>query len=410
MSTFECSFCEPNRKFQNFTKYFRHLTVFHQNEANFRMVCNLNLECGVLYKTYAAYKSHIYRHHFNLLNMNDENTNNIHDINSTASNRQSQEDLVDNHTSLDKENKNCSNLDDNYESNLFYDATAMNLDESYEDTDSINQSETVDLSFKEKNEFISLEDIKKAFTSFLLQLREEFLLPNTTTDVISNYIVNMLINLKSIILQKLIIYDESDRCNSSGHATNDLRKIPKELKIVEDIIDDICKVVDRIGKTNHTFLQHCKEYFKYDAPEEIIISDDGQALEQGYYIPFDQIITSIFRYPQILEQTFENIKQQQLKTNEDNDLMFSYRHGNYGSRVDDESLLIQLYADEIGVTNPIGARKDRHKLLMIYFCIEDLPDQFRSQLDHIHLVGICEARILKVKVLKFIALMIVYLK
>jgi hypothetical protein len=89
------------------------------------------------------------------------------------------------------------------------------------------------------------------------------------------------------------------------------------------------------------------------------------------------------------------VKQQQEATIKDNDLMFLFRDGNFGSRIDDNSLLLQLYADEVGLTNPIGAKKHQHKMFMAYFSLEDISDKYRSQLEHIHLVAICESDILK---------------
>ena len=36
---------------------------------------------------------------------------------------------------------------------------------------------------------------------------------------------------------------------------------------------------------------------------------------------------------------------------------------------DDANLLIQLYVDNIGLTNPIGQQKDRHEMTMVYFLL-----------------------------------------
>ncbi|CAF1053803.1 unnamed protein product [Adineta steineri] len=89
------------------------------------------------------------------------------------------------------------------------------------------------------------------------------------------------------------------------------------------------------------------------------------------------------------------MKQQRQTTYNDDDLMFSFRDGDYVSRIDDDSLFLQLYIDDIGLTNPIGAKKDKHKMTMIYFTLEDVPDQYRLQLENIHLLGICDVSLLK---------------
>ena len=63
MTSFTCSLCLASRNFASLAQMFRHITMYHQNEANFNITCNLDSKCGVLYRTYSAYKAHIYRKH-----------------------------------------------------------------------------------------------------------------------------------------------------------------------------------------------------------------------------------------------------------------------------------------------------------------------------------------------------------
>ena len=77
--------------------------------------------------------------------------------------------------------------------------------------------------------------------------------------------------------------------------------------------------------------------------------------------------------------------------------MFSVRDTYSGTTLDRDTLLIQLYLDDISLTNPIGSKRDNHKMTMVYFLLEDIPDQYRSKIDFIQLVGICESKFLKVK-------------
>ncbi|CAF1349052.1 unnamed protein product [Rotaria sordida] len=84
----------------------------------------------------------------------------------------------------------------------------------------------------------------------------------------------------------------------------------------------------------------------------------------------------------------ENIHDQINATQCDPDLIFSFRDCIKGKKIHKQSFLIQLYVDDIGVTNPIGLKKDQHKLTMVYFMLEDVPDPFRSMLQCIHLTAI----------------------
>lgn len=103
--------------------------------------------------------------------------------------------------------------------------------------------------------------------------------------------------------------------------------------------------------------------------------------------------------PLVLE-ILQNIQQQRSSTEYDADLMLSIRDGYHGNRLDHDNLLVQLYLDDIGLTNPLGSKRDQHKMSMVYFSLEDIPDKYRSKIDFIQLVGICESKILKVKILR----------
>lgn len=80
----------------------------------------------------------------------------------------------------------------------------------------------------------------------------------------------------------------------------------------------------------------------------------------------------------------------------DDDLMVSFRHGNFGAGIDATDHLIQLYIDDVGLTNTIGPRRDRQKMTMIYFLLDGIPDQFRSLLQSINLVAVVPSQALKV--------------
>ncbi|CAF4239238.1 unnamed protein product, partial [Rotaria sordida] len=65
--------------------------------------------------------------------------------------------------------------------------------------------------------------------------------------------------------------------------------------------------------------------------------------------------------------------------------MYDYRHASQAKqhpilKNKPDSLLFHLYIDEIGLTNPIGAKKDTQKITMLYFQLEHLPDIVRSNI------------------------------
>jgi hypothetical protein len=96
----------------------------------------------------------------------------------------------------------------------------------------------------------------------------------------------------------------------------------------------------------------------------------------------------------ILSQILDNV-QQRIASDDDDDLMFSIRNGCYRNIIDHDTLLMQFYLDDIGLIYPIRSKRDQHKTYILYFKLEHVPDQHRSKLHYIHLVGVCGSKILK---------------
>ena len=137
----------------------------------------------------------------------------------------------------------------------------------------------------------------------------------------------------------------------------------------------------------------------YEPPVEITIADtsSNDDYETAYFIPIERTLSRLLSNDTIVSQLLRSIDREKRSAALDDDLMFSFRDGYFGARVDDDSLLHQLYLDDIGVTNPIGAKKDNHKMAMFYFSLEDIPEQYRSKLDFIQLLAVCESKALKVQ-------------
>ncbi|CAF0903873.1 unnamed protein product [Rotaria sordida] len=104
MSSFICPLCLTNQDFVSLAKMFPHVTLYHQNESDFEITCDLHGTCGALYRTYAAYKSHIYRQPLFGFHLPEKNNNNINAI--SVNNRQQV------NTDLDVELR-ITNSDDN---------------------------------------------------------------------------------------------------------------------------------------------------------------------------------------------------------------------------------------------------------------------------------------------------------
>lgn len=375
MSLFTCPLCLVTREFSTFLIYCRHITLFHQNESRFQISCNLSSKCSVLYKTFSAYKSHVYRHHSSELG-----TKTNSDISNTVV--------------IDQTNQNDKDL--NVDIDLIYDD-----DEPY---DLNNPTELVDLlkhnidqldSNVNQKEVITMSDIKRSYASFILQLREEFLVSKNTTNVILSYITTLLNHLQDLCEHQVFSYCSN---NVSLLSSSDANVNVIKFETLTNIINEVSKSIETITKNEYQFIKSCEQYFGYKEPTEIIVSDACEKKESAYFIPLDDTLYSILQSQEVLFQILDNIKRQRAVAEEDDDLLLSIRDRRNGNRIDDDNLLIQLYLDDIGLTNPIGSKRDKHKMSMMHFALEDVPDEHRSKLDYINLVGICESKILKVEI------------
>ncbi|CAF3881149.1 unnamed protein product [Rotaria sordida] len=197
---------------------FQHITLYHQNEPNFNITCNLHNRCGVLYQTYSAYKAHVYRQHANELHLKNKPNNNS---NVTLIDSQQEESL----NNLDIGLGTINNADDTFdllnddiEAILVNDDCEMNVCNPASLFDSIHNDESISESFL---------IMKRSYMLFLLELRQEYLLPQGVTNIISTYIVTLIHHL-DILLDKKAFLPSTD---IYSYSTSSLPK--QNQKIIE---------------------------------------------------------------------------------------------------------------------------------------------------------------------------------
>jgi hypothetical protein len=237
----------------------------------------------------------------------------------------------------------------------------------------------------------SIDDIQRIYIRFLVQLREEYLLPKKIISVISSNIVSLLEGLHTII-QK-----QSKPVSSHTVTTDSIPCLTHliEPKVLTNTIHGICQIIESTTRSEYEFMNLCKRFMNYQPPHEVLLSSPEDVPEYGYFVPIADTLAALLSHGDMLHRISVNVDEHRRTVRRDDDLMLSLRDGNFGVRLDDESFLIQLYVDDIGLTNPIGPRKDRHKMTMVYFLLEDIPDKFRSLVHSINLFAIAPSKSLK---------------
>ncbi|CAF3381592.1 unnamed protein product [Rotaria socialis] len=303
--------------------------------------CELSVCCGSCYSSFDSYRCHIYCFHRSLVD------------------------------SFDSDSVIPSNIDNN---DSYIQPDANNQSDHIEDPDSFiyrdeECDETDDLinnfdpiSFTTIDEKCSFDILLKLYTHFLLELREYHLLPQKVVQLISSNISNLL----EVIL-KLIKTKQSA---------------------------SVLTVVDL-----ETIFTHCQKHFNYELPIEIVLNTSE---DHAYYIPLKISLSHLLHSGELLDAINNNTQSLIIQSNKDNDLILSNRQcrsikSNTSNRKNSDFLLLKLYSDGIGITNPIGPKKDSHKFTCFYFLLDDLPNVLRSQVNLIGLHCIAYTKHLKDK-------------
>lgn len=386
MNHFRCTSCEKGRVFDTFYKFFYHTTTYHQNDLPFRITCDLHESCGLSFRNFFAYKTHLYRFHkaelslYRLKSINKSSATNHADqlgVDDVLEAKRIDEPLEEYYSEQDDEDIDSTN-DGNFYCN--------------------GMNEFLGLDHDQQDDEMTMENIIRSFILFMTQLREEFLVPKPVMKVVTNYIVTLIEMLQSILMKSAGNDYSGNSSLSSSASAKPADKVIK-LEVVQSLVRDICQRLSDVTKNEYRFEQISKSMFNYDLPIEIIIGRKGinEKFDTAYLIPIEKSLIRVLGDDEILSRVLQTINQERKSTNMDHDLLLSFRHGNFGSRIDDDSLLLQLFIDDIGVTNPIGAKKDNHKLTMLYYTIEDLPQECKSKSYFVQLLGICKSKCLKVR-------------
>ncbi|CAF1416102.1 unnamed protein product, partial [Adineta steineri] len=269
---------------------------------------------------------------------------------------------------------------------LSFSSSNSNINQDDED-ERITGQESSDedlINTEDHNKEFTFSSFEKHYIRFLLDLREGHLLPQGIIKSITSYFTAMLDALFKLI--------ENQAIQSSTNPLISLVDIGKVLLQIKNLIYDI-------SKNDYQFLKRCTDYFGYTEPLKIELDDKNNC---GYYVSIEKSIQNLLNKPDIINYLIDNVTNNISQTKNDPDLMLTYRDGtaaidNPSLKLHPNSFLIQLYSDGIGITNPLGPKKDKHKLTLYYFLLEDLLDFVKSMLQSIGLVGICPTKFLSIQ-------------
>ncbi|KAL2095439.1 hypothetical protein ACEWY4_010158 [Coilia grayii] len=164
----------------------------------------------------------------------------------------------------------------------------------------------------------------------------------------------------------------------------------------------IFKALDKGSPLSTCYLrnQYYKDTFKLVEPIEYILDCSKKSSFQ--YVPLLKSLRQLFEKKNIVDKVVENHEGQ--NRNRVSGEQHTYRSSQDGSYFKENAflsgnelrILVNLYADDFEVCNPLGTSRRKHKLCGIYWTLSNMPPGSHSSLSSIYLAILCKSDDLKV--------------
>lgn len=319
-----CPFCSfPS---YSFTKYLRHLRVFHESENNFVVKCHI-ANCNKFFNKVSNYYKHDYRNHrtmfFTKMAPNDVCST---EINSAS---------------------NSGVLNDKVQGNDVMGTQVMECSESNERP-------------------LTKEAYKYHCASFLLAVREKHSLPVSMQDTL----------ISELKLLSNVISNDCRLVTEKGLAElgENLQSAPAFSSFFLQGGTLFEQAVDELDSTLK-FNSYIASNFPFIAPcQYLLVNHDANSKYD--YIPMTDLLKAVISRPEVYEQ----IKKDQ-HCNHSSHVLYDACDGErHKNRETSRELVLhlQMYIDEFELCNPIGAKRGKHKLSAVYFTIGNLPKRYRN--------------------------------
>lgn len=238
-------------------------------------------------------------------------------------------------------------------------------------------------------------DFMKSFTTSIIQLN----LKQSDTDMIFKLCGTLIENLR--IFNTTLIEDDN------GFSTAQVLQITADL------------ARSRIFKLKSAYQreQQIVSNQMYVAPKDTAIGTRWELKKikkNGVMIKVPRLIQTVFQYVSILS-TIETL----FRSSDFREMYFRYNNteknhvcqpGKYkyfccgNSCKENElfrrhpnSLQLQIASDDFEICNPLASKANRHKVCAVYFTIQNLPQRFKSKLNNIYLICLCNSDDIKMK-------------
>ena len=333
----QCAYCD--RPQYNFSQYCRHLQLHHEFESNFVIFCHIP-ECNKNFKTVASYKKHNSRNHGTKMFFNVDSAQN----------------------------------------SITLDANPLGA-EGIEETEL--HAENVSNEHEHEGQTSYMTHFKKHFASFILNIKEKHLLPDTVQETLISEIINLVSCTEDFFRAKIrtglneigVTPDESE--TFSHLLTDETAFGPEKLEL----------------DSKYKIQKYIKKFFPFVGAREYFLSCHDEK-SKYHYIPVPELLKTLIMREDVFEMMCGNKHSMHQQ-----DVLYDTCDGRHSIHVDDDDLSmnikLHLYIDEFELCNPIGAKRGKYKLTAVYYSIGNMPVKYRNKTNMIFLCLLVRHKFIK---------------
>ncbi|XP_064461573.1 uncharacterized protein LOC135371450 [Ornithodoros turicata] len=206
-------------------------------------------------------------------------------------------------------------------------------------------------------------DSTKRFALLLLKWKEEMRLPESTLNEVANDI--------TLYLEELA--QQASDTPDGGTLENTVKQLP-------------------MLQTKYGREQYWKGTLPFVQPSTICLENkpDGKTIS-FHYISLLRVLKMYLECPQVPDICEQQGREGRLTTVFDGTAFQNHKY----FQGDKKKLCIQLYTDEFEPCDPLGAKRGKHKLMVVYYSVLNVPPELRSRLQHMHLALIVKDKLVE---------------
>lgn len=219
------------------------------------------------------------------------------------------------------------------------------------------------------------QQFRENLCAFVLKCREKNHLPQTVQQEILDD-VNFLFSFFKENYDAFLAY----HLEKNGF---DLAACPELQEVLQS--PDFFSEASRLIRSPHMFKEFCKSKFKMTEPVQYTLRDSSGNKAGSYsYVSICEVLRKYCSHEDIWDQiqTELNLEKDELVLNDYRDGLHFKNHKFFAGNP--QALRLHIYEDEFEVCNPLGSKRNKHKLCAIYYTIGNMGPRYCSQLKHIH--------------------------